>query len=61
MHLYGKTLGERTPFPETVSRPPPPPSQVREGSEALPDILPEGRSIAGGLYFIMPASGMMCE
>ena len=31
------------------------------GSEALPDTLPEGEIIAGGIYIVMPASEVMRE
>ena len=42
---------------------PPPPSSTltREGSEALPGTLPEREIITGGLYIVMPASGVMRE
>ena len=34
---------------------------ISKGSEALPDTLPEGEIIAGGIYIAMPASEVMRE
>src|SRR6266567_4422514 len=59
--LPTKSYGTEIRNPRKV--PPPPSSSTldREGSGALPGILPEGEIIAGGLFIIMPTSGMMRE
>ena len=48
-------------IPRKVPEAPPSSTLAREGPEPLPGTLPERGIITGGLYIIMPASGVMRE
>jgi hypothetical protein len=48
--LDGKNLKAQSIFHETYCKPPPSSTQDQEGSEALPDTLPERGITAGGLF-----------
>ena len=53
--------GHQSTIPRKVPSRPPSPTLVWDGPEALPGTLPEGEIITGGIYTIMPASGVMRE
>jgi len=62
--IYSSRLENRkypSHIPRKVPEPPSSSTLAREGSEALPDTLPERGIITGGLYIAMPASRVMRE